>query len=105
MPRVRPDLRVTPGAMPVAHALAASAALSRLAERMRASDACLAAVQPSVPAALAGALRAGPYDEAGWSILAANASVAAKLRHLLPRFERDLADAGLTVAAIRIKVA
>lgn len=44
-----------------------------------------------------------PIDEDGWSLLAANAAVAAKLRHLLPRLEGLLAQAGLP-GRIRLKL-
>jgi broad-specificity NMP kinase len=43
-------------------------------------------------------------DEQGWSLLAANAAVAAKLRQLQPRLEDRLRDRGWQVSAIRIKV-
>jgi hypothetical protein len=53
---------------------------------------------------LAASVQPGPIDEAGWSLLVANAAVAAKLRQLAPRFEERLREAGHPVAAIRIKV-
>jgi hypothetical protein len=60
------------------------------------------------PADLTGALLAyvkpGPVDGEGWSLLAANASVAAKLRQLKPRFEDMLRDAGWSMTSVRIKV-
>ena len=40
-------------------------------------------------AALMASVQPGPLDEDGWSLLVANAAVAAKLRHLLPRLEAD----------------
>ncbi len=46
----------------------------------------------------------GPVDAEGWSLLAANASVAAKLRHLQPRLEQALRDGGWPVPLVRIKV-
>jgi len=57
-----------------------------------------------LPAALAPHVRAGPVDDDGWSLLAANASVAAKLRQLQPRLEEVLSRRGWQVSAIRIKV-
>ena len=91
-------------AVPVAEALRGSAPLARLTERLRESAAMLAAIEPSLPAGLAGYVRAGPLDEDGWSLLAANAAVAAKLRQLAPRLETRLRESGHAVAAIRIRV-
>ena len=90
--------------MPIADALRASAPLGRLAERLRLSNALFAAVMPVVPTALAAGVSAGPVDDEGWSLLCANAAVAAKLRQLVPRLEQRLRDVGQPVAAIRVKV-
>lgn len=54
--------------------------------------------------AMRSAVKAGPIDEAGWCLLAANTAVAAKLRQLLPAMQAHLRSQGLAVAAIRIKV-
>ena len=91
-------------ALPVTEAMRASAPLARLVDRMRESDAMYAAVLPLLPAALAASVRAGPLDDAGWSLLAANAAVAAKLRQLVPRLEARLRERGHAMAAVRIKV-
>ena len=45
-------------------------------------------VRPLLPAALARHVRPGPVDAEGWSLLAANAGVAAKLRHHVGRRRR-----------------
>jgi len=90
--------------VPIAEALRASAPLGRLGDRLRLSNALFAEVAPVFPAALAPSLRAGPVDDEGWSILCANAAVAAKLRQLVPHLETRLREAGRPVAAIRIKV-
>jgi len=66
----------------IADALRSSAPLVRLGERMRQSNAFLAAVGPAIHAGLAAHIRAGPVDDEGWSLLCANASVAAKLRRV-----------------------
>jgi hypothetical protein len=71
---------------------------------MRQSNAYLAAVGPAIPAGLAAHIRPGPVDDEGWSLLCANASVAAKLRQLVPHLEQRLKDGGHAVAAIRVKV-
>ena len=91
-------------AMPIADALRASAPLGRLSERLRLSNALFAAVAPVIPAALAGGLSAGPVDDEGWSLLCANAAIAAKLRQLVPHLEQRLREVGQPVAAIRVKV-
>ena len=88
--------------MPIADALRASAPLGRLSERLRLSNALFAAVTPVVPAGLASGLSAGPVDDEGWSLLCANAAIAAKLRQLVPHLEQRLRDVGRPVAAIRI---
>ncbi len=91
-------------ALPIADALRSSAALGRLSERMRRSNAVFAAVCPLLPSALSAQVRAGPIDDAGWSLLCANAGVAAKLRQLVPNLEQHLHETGLGVASIRVKV-
>jgi hypothetical protein len=90
--------------VPIAEALRASAPLGRLGERLRLSNSLFAAVSPLFPATLSPSLSPGPVDDEGWSILCANAAVAAKLRQLVPHLEQRLRDAGRPVAAIRIKV-
>ena len=91
-------------AQPIAEVMRASQALSRLVDRLRESNAMFATILPLLPEALVASVRAGPLDEAGWSLLGANAAVAAKLRQLAPRFEDRLREKGHVVAAIRIKV-
>ena len=100
----RRDAPPSSAAQPIAEALRSSAPLGRLAERMRRSNAAFAAVGPLLPPGLAAQVRAGPIDEAGWSLLCANAGVAAKLRQLAPRLEQHLHETGLGVASIRVKV-
>jgi len=92
-----------PDPMPVAQALRAHAGLALLGERLEASRRRLRVIAPALPGSLAASLQAGPIDEEGWSLLAANAAVAAKLRHLLPRLEALLAQSGLP-GRIRIKL-
>ena len=95
---------VTPDAMRLQQALQRSEPLARLAQLMRESNARFDAIRASLPAALVPHVKPGPVDEAGWSLLAANASVAAKLRQLQPRLESVLSERGWQVSAIRIKV-
>ena len=90
--------------MRLQQALQRSEPLARLSLLMRESNARFDAIRPSLPAVLAPHVKPGPVDDAGWSLLAANASVAAKLRQLQPRLEAALQEAGWPVSAIRIKV-
>jgi len=95
---------VTPDALRLQQALQRSEPLARLRELLRDSNARFEAVLPCLPSALARHVKPGPVDELGWSLLAANASVAAKLRQLQPRLEAVLKERGWQVSAIRIKV-
>jgi hypothetical protein len=95
---------VTPNALPIEEALHRSAPLVRLQQLMQDSHARFDAIHPLLPAALAPHVLAGPVDELGWTLLAANASVAAKLRQLQPRLEDALQARGWQVSAIRVKV-
>jgi len=90
--------------MRLAQALQRSEPLVRLGQLLRDSAARFDAIRPCLPAALAPHVKPGPVDELGWSLLAANASVAAKLRQLQPRLEAVLKERGWEVSAIRIKV-
>jgi hypothetical protein len=92
-----------PDPIPLAQALRAHEGLVRLGERLQASQRRLRVISPALPENLMSSLQAGPLDEEGWSLLVANAAVAAKLRHLLPRLEALLAQAGLP-GRIRIKL-
>ena len=49
-------------------------------------------------------VKAGPLDEDGWTLLAANSAVSAKLRQLQPRLIEALAAKGCKVTSIRVKV-
>jgi hypothetical protein len=95
---------MTPDAMRMQEALGRSAPLARLQQLLRESQARFDAVRTVLPAALASHVKPGPIDEHGWSLLVANASVAAKLRQLQPRLEDVLKARGWQVTAIRIKV-
>ena len=90
--------------MQLAQALQRSEPLARLGQLLRDSNARFDAIRPCLPAALAPHVKPGPVDELGWSLLAANASVAAKLRQLQPRLEEILRERGWQISAIRVKV-
>lgn len=93
-----------PPTRPIREALDASAPLLRLFERLQASNARFAAIRPALPPALRRHVQAGPLDEEGWALLAANAAVASKLRQMLPRFLELLQEAGLPTLAIRVRI-
>lgn len=95
---------VTPDALRLEQALQRSAPLERLKQLMHDSNARFEAIRPCLPTALAENVRPGPVDDEGWSLLAANASVAAKLRQLQPRLEDVLRERGWQASAIRVRV-
>ncbi len=95
---------ITPDALRLAEALDRSAPMVRLRTLLADSNARFDTVRPVLPAALTAHVRPGPLDDTGWSLLAANAAVAAKLRQLQPRIETALRDAGWMPSAVRIKV-
>ncbi|MFN0184473.1 MAG: hypothetical protein ACKVQR_11720 [Aquabacterium sp.] len=78
--------------------------LQRLQLRMAQSRQRLAVLLPLMPPPLPEHVRAGPLDDKSYTLLADNASVAAKLRQLLPRLAQALEDAGMGGTAIRVKV-
>jgi hypothetical protein len=91
-------------ALPLADALQASEPLVRLAERLRESKRRFECIAPLLPEALAAQAQPGPVDVNGWTVLAANAAVAAKLRQLVPLFDAELAQRGFATLVIRVKV-
>ena len=96
---------LTPPALTITEALDGSAPLARLRAALREADARFKAIEPALPPALRLHVRPGAVDEEGWSLLAANPSVAAKLRQLTPRFEALLVEQGRGAVKVRIKVA
>jgi hypothetical protein len=85
-------------------AVGRSEPLARLAERLRESNARFVAIVPLLPPGLGGFVRPGPLDETGWSLLAANSAVAAKLRQVVPRVEQALKQSGWQPCAVRVKI-
>ena len=99
-----PVAPVTPSALPLRDALAQSAPLALLQRRLRESNARFSALHGVLPPALAPHVRAGPLDAEGWTLLAENTAVAAKLRQMQPRLEAVLLEGGWPAGALRIKV-
>lgn len=93
-----------PEPLSLGSALAQHQGLARLGFLMQESNRRMAIVSVALPGALKRFVKAGPIDEEGWTLLAANAAVAAKLRHLQPRLLELLAEQGIPPAKLRIKV-
>ena len=95
---------VVPRPRTIGDSLASDDTLAGLLARVRASQQRLDALADILPGPLRTHLRAGPLDDEGWTLLAANAAVAAKLRHLLPTIAEALVAKGWQATAIRVKV-
>jgi hypothetical protein len=99
-----PIAPVTPNALPLRDALARSPPLALLQRRLRESNARFETLRGVLPDALALHVRPGPLDADGWTLLAANSAVAAKLRQLQPRLDAALLDGGWPEGSLKIKV-
>ena len=95
---------MVPDVPPVTSVLRRSSALASLMQRLKASQDCLEVVRACLQPAMAANVKAGPLDEEGWTLLAANSAVSAKLRQLQPRLVEALAEKGIKVNAIRVRV-
>lgn len=93
-----------PNALAITDALNRSPTLASLRRRLVDSAQRHAAVLPCLAPSLAPHVTARPLDSDGWTLLAANASVAAKLRQLQPRLEQRLVECGFAAVPLRIKV-
>ena len=89
---------------PIGQALAGSEPLVALTQRLRASQARLDAVLPLLAPAMRSFVRAGPIDDAGWTLLVTNSAVAAKLRQTLPALEAHLRACGWAGPPVRVKM-
>lgn len=92
-----------PNALAIADAIDRSAPLALLRQRLKESSKRFAAIQSCLPDLLKPHVMPGPIDDEGWTLLAANTSVAAKLRHLQPAIETRLAEQGYPKVGVRIK--
>ena len=86
------------------HALSANETLGSLLQRLAASKARFAVIEPLLPPPLRPHTRPGVLEDGAWVLLADNAAAAAKLRQLLPTLQSALAAAGWAEPAARIKV-
>lgn len=93
-----------PPAQALATALGRSEPLTGLLQRVRESQARLAALAGILPPGLRGDVRAGPLDEQCWVLLVPHAAAAAKLRQLTPALETALREQGWPEPPIKIKV-
>ena len=101
----RKPARTAPsGTLALGEALDQSQPLTSLLRRLQESQARLAAVRDLLPDALRGQVRAGPLDDAGWSLLVPGGAAAAKLRQLLPQLQATLQQQGWPATTIRIRV-
>jgi hypothetical protein len=96
--------RAVPDALPLQQVLNDCEPLRRLHQRLAEANVRMNAVRPLLPPALAACLKAGPTDDKGWTLLAPNAGVAAKLRQFIPRLEAVLRQRGLEPNTIRVRV-
>jgi hypothetical protein len=94
----------SPGTWALGAALDQSRALTRLLQRLQESQARFADIRELLPDPLRGAVRPGPLDDAGWSLLAHSGAVASKLRQMVPELDAALLARGWQATPIRIKV-
>lgn len=104
LPNMPPVTPATPPSLPIRQALDRCEPLTRLTERLRESTERLEAVRPLLPAPMRTLVRSGPLDAEGWTLLADNGAVAAKLRHMVPALQQRLESAGWPAVVIRVKV-
>lgn len=100
----RPLSPAVPNALPLTEALRQSAPLADLRRRLRDSAERLETIRPCLPPGLWPHVQAGPVDADGWTLLATNAAVAAKLKQLRPRLDEALAARWGSAPSVRIKV-
>jgi hypothetical protein len=99
-----PHPAVTPGTLPLGEALDHSTPLAALMARVQAARRRFDLMRPALPAALQAAVRPGPLDDEGFTLLADSSAAAAKLRQCLPTLQALQAEAGLPPLALRVKV-
>ena len=88
----------------MADALRSSDTLGTLMQRLQRSRQRMADIHALLPIGMRSAVQAGPLDEEGWSLLVANAAVAAKLRQMLPQLATELLSRGWPEVPIRLRI-
>ncbi|MDO5288580.1 MAG: DciA family protein [Pseudomonadota bacterium] len=93
-------------ALSLQQAVQSAPTLARLSQIAEQSGACLAVIQPLLPPALRGVVRAGALEQlsGNWCLLVPHAAAAAKLRQLTPALLQVLARHESGVQSIRIKI-
>lgn len=104
MATAKSSISSVPLGLPLARALDQNASLANLTRRLAQSKARYAAACLQLPEAMRSLVQPGPIDDEGWSLLASNAAVAAKLRHLLPRLSDTLREQGWPELPIRVHI-
>lgn len=94
----------TPPMLSLEQAFDSAPSLASLQKRIRDSQRFLECIQPALPLGLRNQIKAGPIQGTEWCVLVSNASVSAKVRHLMPMLLAVLVESGAQVSAIRIKV-
>ncbi|MGL6108632.1 MAG: hypothetical protein ACRC2B_00885 [Rubrivivax sp.] len=94
----------SPDTLALGAALDQSQPLARLLQRLQESRERFAAIREQLPDSLRDQVRAGPLDDAGWSLLVSNGAAASKLRQLVPALEAALHIRGWRVISIRIRI-
>ena len=93
-----------PYTRPITEALGANQVLGTLLAQVRQSQARFQAIERVLPRSLRVHVQPGMLDGEGWSLLAANTAVAAKLRQCLPLIDQVLRDSGWPAVALKVKV-
>ena len=103
-PKSSPRAPFAPGTQDIGQAMRDSDVLASLHRRLQDSQRRLAALQVLLPLPMRAQVKAGPIDDDGWTLLAGNAAVAAKLRQMLPALEARLRHQGFEPRPLRVKL-
>lgn len=96
---------VAPEPLGVVQAMAQHGTLAQLGRQLQASRRHLEVISVALPGAMKRFVQAGSLDEGGWTLVADNAAIAAKLRYLRPQLLQLLQEADLLkTGELRIKV-
>ena len=100
----KPLAASSPGTWALGAALDRSPPLTQLLQRLQQSQQRLAALSGLLPEGLRSEVRAGPLDDAGWTLLVPGGAAASKLRQLLPQLQAALQAQGWAELPIRVRV-